>query len=304
MSSIPRPDVALKDFFKDNKIFAALFNGFFFNSQEIFKAEELEQIDTAYSETVSTYYGYEPIKKYRDNIRCTSLGNIVIIAIEDQDKIHYSMPVRKMMYDALGYSAELANKTKTEEKTGWTVDERLSRVKNGTKITPIITVVFYTGENAWDGPRSLYDMMDLDDTIKPFVPDYPLYVIDIGHDEDITFENEELKDLQFALSAIYNKTADASSMEVKNSILSLAGILANDPVLYRNAKESKGEKTAMCKAMEERDAVIFADIRAKLAEKDTELAEKDAEMAVKIAEKDTEIEHLKALISAAGITVE
>ena len=32
----------------------------------------------------------------------------------------------------------------------------------------------------------------MENNIKPFVPDYPLYVIDIGHDQDLSFNNKEL----------------------------------------------------------------------------------------------------------------
>lgn len=45
---------------------------------------------------------------FRDNIRRAKLGYLVILGIEDQSKVHYSMPVRKMLYDALGYSSELS----------------------------------------------------------------------------------------------------------------------------------------------------------------------------------------------------
>lgn len=39
----------------------------------------------------------DKINKYRDNVRKTAGGLFVILGIEDQDKIHYSMPVRKMV---------------------------------------------------------------------------------------------------------------------------------------------------------------------------------------------------------------
>ena len=207
---MPTPDVALKDFFKDNQIFADVFNGYFFNNEKVVKADELETDDTAYAETIEVKGRKEKINKYRDNIRKTSFGYLVILGIEDQSKIHYSMPVRKLLYDVLGYSAELAEKACTQDKSKWTIEERLSNVKKGTKITPIITVVFYTGEEPWDGPRSLHDMMDMDERVKRFVPDYPLYVIDLGHDEDLFFQNEFLDGLKNILSSIYSKNGDST----------------------------------------------------------------------------------------------
>ena len=49
---MPSPDSALKDFFKDNETFAALFNGFFFANEHIIRADELERDDSAYAETL------------------------------------------------------------------------------------------------------------------------------------------------------------------------------------------------------------------------------------------------------------
>lgn len=148
--TMPSPDSALKDFFKNNKTFAALFNGFFFDNETIIKADELEPDDTAYAESIKIHngkqkYKVEKVNKYRDNIRRTKLGYLVILGIEDQSKVHYSMPIRKMLYDALEYSSELSAIGNNQDKTEWTVDERLSGIKKDTKITPIVTVVFYTG---------------------------------------------------------------------------------------------------------------------------------------------------------------
>ena len=148
---MPTPDAALKEFFKDNTIFASVFNGYFFNNDEVINPDELEQADTAYTESVNAEMKIDKINKYRDNVRKTSGGLFVILGIEDQNKIHYSMPVRKMLYDALGYSAEIASKGNAQDKRAWTVDERLSGVSKGTKVTPIITVVFYTGEEVCSG---------------------------------------------------------------------------------------------------------------------------------------------------------
>lgn len=286
--TMPSPDSALKDFFKNNETFAALFNGFFFDNETIIKADELEPDDTAYAESIKIHngkqkYKVEKVNKYRDNIRRTKLGYLVILGIEDQSKVHYSMPIRKMLYDALEYSSELSAIGNNQNKTEWTVDERLSGIKKGTKITPIITVVFYTGEDPWDGPNSLHEMMDMDDKISSFVPDYPLYVIDIGHDEDLSFNNKALDELRLVLHSIYSYTADTDTSIVDNSTLALAGILSGDANLYYTAVDSKGGEQPLCKALAERDEKLLAAERertnALIAEKDSEIASLKAELA-------------------------
>ena len=296
--TMPSPDSALKDFFKNNETFAALFNGFFFDNETIIKAAELEPDDTAYAESLKIHNGKQKYKvdnvnKYRDNIRRTKLGYLVILGIEDQSKVHYSMPIRKMLYDALEYSSELSTIGNNQDKTEWTVDERLSGIKKGTKITPIVTVIFYTGEDPWDGPNSLHAMMDMDDKISPFVPDYPLYVIDIGHDEDLSFNNKALDELRLVLHSIYSYTADTDTSIVDNSTLALAGILSGDTNLYYTAVDSKGGEQPLCRALAERDEKLLAAERertnALIAEKDQMLADKDNE----IIKLKAELEKLK-----------
>ena len=286
--TMPSPDSALKDFFKNNETFAALFNGFFFDNETIIKAAELEPDNTAYAESIKIHngkqkYKVEKVNKYRDNIRRTKLGYLAILGIEDQSKVHYSMPIRKMLYDALEYSSELSAIGNNQNKTEWTVDERLSGIKKGTKITPIVTAIFYTGEDPWDGPNSLHAMMDMDDKISPFVPDYPLYVIDIGHDEDLSFNNKALDKLRLVLHSIYSYTADTDTSIVDNSTLALAGILSGDANLYYTAVDSKGGEQPLCRALAERDEKLLAAERertnALIAEKDSEIASLKAELA-------------------------
>ena len=319
VKSMPRPDAALKNFFSDNEVFADVFNSFFFHNEKIVLPETLEPADTAYAASKRAgkgrkNYKIEKINKYRDNIRRASVGTLVILGLEDQNMVHYSMPVRKLLYDALGYGAELTALGDAQEPVEWTIDESLAKVKKGTKITPIITVVFYTGENKWDGPCSLHEMMEMDGRVEPFVPDYPLYVIDIGHDEELSFHSRALRELKEVLTSIYAGTAAANKTPVHASTLALAGVLTGSKKLYDAAAEWKGGQREVCRALDEMcenaiketkekyvaelkemDAVI-AEKNTAIAEKDTAIAEKDTAIAEKdtaIAEKDAEIDRLR-----------
>ena len=191
-----------------------------------------------------------------------------------------------MLYDSLGYSSELSVLEDTQDKVEWTVDERLSGIKKGTKITPIVTVVFYTGEEPWDGPQSLHDMMDMDERIGALVPDYPLYVIDIGHVKDLSFNNKMLDELKNILYSIYSDTADWNETVVDNSTIALAGILSGDPNLYYTAIESKEGKQQVCKVLAERDERIRAEMCRSLAERDARIR---AEVLRESAEREEKI---------------
>lgn len=244
---MPTPNSALKDFFSDNEMVADVFNTYMFG-EVVLKPEDLQSIDTACSDTVEQAKGMEVLGRYRDISRKASMGaQYVILGIENQDKVHYAMPLRVMLYDVLGYTAECKSLGASQDVKKWTTDEFLSKLEKGTKITPIFTIVFYTGEQAWDGPRSLYDMLDMDDWLKEYVPDYPIHVIDVGHD-DIKFETKALWELTCVLKAIYNRTIGQNHEKISNSILSLAGILSKTKGLY--AMREEGE-TVMCEAMRE-----------------------------------------------------
>lgn len=123
--------------------------------------------------------------------------------------------------------------------------------------------------------------------------DYPLYVIDIGHDEDLSFNNKALDELRLVLHSIYSYTADTDTSIVDNSTLALAGILSGDANLYYTAVDSKGGEQPLCRALAERDEKLLAAERertnALIAEKDQMLADKDNE----ILKLKAELEKLK-----------
>ena len=46
-------------------------------------------------------------------------------------------------------------------------------MKKDQKFTPIIPLILYLGtKSEWDGGKSLYHLLDIDEDLKPFVNDY------------------------------------------------------------------------------------------------------------------------------------
>lgn len=246
---LPKQDPSIKDVLERNEIFADLFNAFAFHGNPVLRAEELQPADTAYADVLETTKGFETIGKYRDKVRKTARGTLfVILAVEAQDKVHYAEPVKVMLYDALSYTAECKTLANAQGTGRLTADEYLSRTRKGTKLTPVFTLVLYTGEKPWDGPRSLYDMLDIHERLKPFVPDYPINMIDLGHDEDIPYQSAFLQKLSAAMYALYHEMFDCD-LVVENEVLSIAAVLANDGDLYKKAIENEGGAIRMCEAL-------------------------------------------------------
>ena len=69
--------------------------------------------------------------RVRDVVKKTAFGvEFVVLGIESQQKIHYAMPLRTMLYDGMGYLKEYREITQTmkKEKGKWTEEEFLSTV--------------------------------------------------------------------------------------------------------------------------------------------------------------------------------
>ncbi len=89
------------------------------------------------------------IQKFRDILKrcCIKDGKdatYVLLGIENQSEIHYAMPVRNMLYDAINY----ANQVKAladihKEKKDLKNAEFLSGLTIDDKIKPVITIVLY-----------------------------------------------------------------------------------------------------------------------------------------------------------------
>ena len=91
------PDTILKNFWKDNKRFADLFNACFFDGNPKLNPDDLTEVDTDVSSLLQ-FHGYaETVKRIVDVVKKSAYGvDFVILGIENQSKIHYAMPLRHM----------------------------------------------------------------------------------------------------------------------------------------------------------------------------------------------------------------
>ncbi|MBD5458618.1 MAG: hypothetical protein HDR27_08625 [Lachnospiraceae bacterium] len=67
-------------------------------------------------------------------------------------------------------------------------------MKRTDKFVPVITVVVYYGEKAWDGAVSLYGMLDIPEKMKQFVNDYKMLLIE-ARKNDLKLHNINNVDL-------------------------------------------------------------------------------------------------------------
>ena len=171
-------DLYQSDFYEDKSRFADAFNGVLFNGREVMKPEELETDDSV----MASIHGEDTGKKVIcDKIRKWKGKYISIFALENQSYVDYRMVFRVMQSEVTGYDKQRKeiNRKNLEERIKLTGDEYPSGMKKGQKFIPIITLVLYMGrDKLWDGARSLYEVLELDDDMKPFVNDFKLNLFD------------------------------------------------------------------------------------------------------------------------------
>lgn len=173
------------DYLDDNRRFADQINGALFNGRQIVKPEELEPDE---SQTVITgeISGAENLKTVVDKVRIWKGKKLHILAVENQNYVDYQMVLRNMLSESIGYRKQWKRKKRIHEEMRdlRDRDEYLSGMKKDEKFTPIITLVVYFGtEDAWDGARCLYDLLDIDEEFKEYVTNYRLNLYDC-HEHD------------------------------------------------------------------------------------------------------------------------
>ena len=155
-----KSNVAIRQWLSQKERFLNFVNGALFQGVPIFKAENLEMEDGQQGLIVKTAEGKEiTIERYRDITMTAQMWfeetKSMMVACENQDEIHYAMPVRNMLYDALSYVEQVGEMRRQHraDKELHGSAEFLSGLKKTDVLCPVITIVFYYGEEAWDGKK-------------------------------------------------------------------------------------------------------------------------------------------------------
>ena len=106
-------DSRAKEYFSDNERFADLCNYVLYDGEPVIQPDFLEEKDTT---EVLSVFGTDQkqihIQKWRDLLRGTVIRSyqgvcLILIGVEAQADIHYAMPVKNMIYDALNYGYQV-----------------------------------------------------------------------------------------------------------------------------------------------------------------------------------------------------
>ena len=181
-----RADAITKDYVKDAGVFADIFNYYIYGGRQVILPEQLTERD---STKIALPYGADgavvPVQKFRDVQKLYAAmtdGKMeyVLYGAENQAEIHYAMAVKNNLYDALEYAGQVEEAAKShrremkqKKEQGETPDEEGGKTPNtgeflsgfwaGDRLIPSITVTIFFGSEEWDGPLSLFEMMDVSD---------------------------------------------------------------------------------------------------------------------------------------------
>ena len=181
-----KADTIAKDYVKDAGVFADIFNYYIYGGRQVILPEQLTERD---STKIALPYGTDgavvPVQKFRDVQKLYAAmtdGKMeyVLYGAENQAEIHYAMAVKNNLYDALEYAGQVEEAAKShrkemkqKKKQGETSTEEGKKTPNTgeflsgfwteDRLIPSITVTIFFGSEEWDGPLSLFEMMDVSD---------------------------------------------------------------------------------------------------------------------------------------------
>lgn len=249
-----KADIVLKNFWKDNAHFADLFNAVLFDGEQKLHPEVLREADVDLSSVLKFNGHLETIQRLRDVVKKTAYGmDFVIWGIENQQKIHYAMPLRHMIEDALSYLKEYNEiaKKNVDEKTANTKDEFLSRFKKTDRLHPVITLCVYYGEKEWDGATSLKEMLELPDYLENLVPDYKMNLLQLRNSKNLKFKNKDVQTIFDVSRLIYDKnygkiTSIYKDQNLTNELGIVIGAITGSQELINYAASEKKEVNLIC----------------------------------------------------------
>lgn len=253
-----KPDVILKNYWSNKDQFADIFNAVLFEGRQVIRAEELEDIDTEESTVLEHREYAQSISATRDCIKISKRSltygvELVMLGLENQEHVHYAMPMRLWGYDYGTYKKQYdSNAQKYKTSAGLSEDEYLSKMKKTDKFIPVITIVVYYGDNPWDGATTLHEMLNIPEPMRPFVNDYKMLLVE-ARENNLLFHN--MNNIAFfdMMRVILDRTMEkkeakekvidyAAEHKVDKSVIMTVAGATNCKINY-NAITAKGEVT-------------------------------------------------------------
>lgn len=187
-----------------------------------------------------------------------------ILAVENQNAVDYTMPLRCMEYDVMEYKKQLEDlkRINRSQKTLVSPAEFLCGIRVDDRLAPVYTICLYHGEEEWNGPKFLADMMKFgedSDVLYPLFADYPFRLFCINAQTDFRIFHTELRALFMALNQRNSPeglqklfTEESAYRHLSKDTAEALATLLNIPRIwdFRNEYENQSEEDYdMCYAV-------------------------------------------------------
>nr|WP_314757747.1 Rpn family recombination-promoting nuclease/putative transposase [uncultured Lachnoanaerobaculum sp.] len=234
-------DITQKTLERYNDVFADIINVLLFNGERVVTEDSLTDV---LPESILKMDGrirtqYRDIAKYWHNSKI----KLSMFGLENQTKPEKRMPLRVFGYDGAEYVKQ-AKKENSKE-----------------VIYPVITLVLYFGYNSrWNHPKSLFELLEIDEMIKPYVNDFKINLFEIAYldrEKIDMFESDFwiLADYLYQMRVNKNYVAGDTVIEHVDELLMLMSAMTNDYRFEETINEVKGkENVTMCEVLDRVEA--------------------------------------------------
>lgn len=276
-----KADTITKDYVKNAVIFADIFNYYIYGGRQAILPEQLIERDSA---KAALPYGADgaviPVQKFRDAQKLYAAmtdGKMeyVLYGAENQTEIHYAMAVRNNLYDALEYAGQVEEAAKSHrkqmkqdrkqrdavldgDKKAPSAGEFLSGFWKGDRLVPSITATIFFGSEEWDGPLSLFEMMDVEDPdVLACMDNYHVHLIAPAQmpDEEIMKFQSSLREVMFFIKYAKDKenlSRILKTNETRFRELDRRAVDVIEAVTNLGLEYGEGEEAVdMCQAIQE-----------------------------------------------------
>lgn len=123
------------------------------------------------------------------------------------------------------------------------------------RLHPIVSITVYYGEQAWDGPTSLKDMIvEMPEEIERIFSDYKMNLVQVRESEQYKFCNEDVKTVFEVSREIFNRNFEKifrlyGNRSVDAELIAMIGMITDSSELIRQGENK--EVHNMCTALEE-----------------------------------------------------
>ncbi len=237
-----------------NDVFADIINGVLFDGKQVVSEHALENVKDR------SQYKFNNIihEQERDLAKRWIPYKIcfALYGLEHETDAEPYMPMRIIGYDGAAYRGQLTKRERDRPNF------------------PVITIVLYFGTKHWDQPRTLYECMNIQENLKPFVSDYKINVVEVAFLDD-KLDNFH-SDFRIIAEYFVNKrrnmeyTPSAQEIQHVDEFLKLLQALTGDDryfdVLNLLQKEAKKEGVNMCEILDkvENRGIAIGEIRGEI----------------------------------------